>query len=340
MTLIASLVPIALYLVVLRAMDAFSLARVQRLASSFLWGVASVGITLSCVYLWRWTHHGTPWHQVWISPLLEETIKALPLLWFVHRRRVVFLAETLIYGQMIGAGFAVAENILYLSSDLSMGTALVRGIGTSMLHMGCTASLGSMALVSRIPMQHDLRPALRRLFGFFLPLVLVPSVLIHMLHNMLLIPPVLQLGLVVITFMLLFLFLEWINERIIIRWLDISLTTDVTLLASLHKGTFTETPTGQYLISIRDHFEPLVFFDLCAYLTLYLQLLVKAKSWVMLRDAGIDMPLSVEERQDIRAQLTELDHLAHNLPRLAHQLLRPILHTSDQNLWAMRTMGK
>lgn len=342
MNILASIVPIVLYLVVLKAMDAFSFARWNKLTGCFLWGIASVLITLAISCIWRYSHYGTPWHDIWISPVIEETVKVLPLLFLTYRRKVVFLAETLIYGQMIGGGFATAENILYLTSSHHMliGTALMRGFSTSMLHMGCTSLIASLAL---FPMQHlssKEKTTGNTKYIIGVVLALAPSVAIHSFYNMQLLPPLIQLATTVVCFLVLFLCLSAVNDRFVAKWLDLSLNNDIQLIAALKDGHFIDTPTCKYLLSIRDRFEPLVFFDLCTYLILYLQLLVAAKSHVMLHEAGLDSPLSEEERKKIREQCIELDTLSRNIPRWGLLLIRPILHSSTQDRWAIQRLCK
>lgn len=340
MNILASLAPILLYLVVLKAMDAFSFARWNKLIGCFLWGIASVVIAFVISSAWRYSHNGISWQGVWISPVVEETIKALPLLLLISRRRIVFLAEVLIYGQMVGGGFATAENILYLTSSPHMliGTALMRGLSTSMLHMGCTALIASLALYPLLLLFNEDKP-----YGKYISIsggimAFVPSVGIHTFYNMQLLPPLIQLATTVICFLVLFLFLTAVNEHFVAKWLDLSLNNHIQLIAALKEGRFIDTPTGKYLLSIRERFEPFVFFDICAYLSLYLQLLVAAKSRVMLHEAGLDTPLTEEERKKNREQCAELDTLSRNIPRLGFLLIRPIVHTSTQDRWAIQRL--
>lgn len=341
MNILASLAPIALYLVVLKAMDAFSFARWRKLIGCFLWGVVSVFIILSLSLIWQKTHNGITWQGIWISPLVEETIKVLPLLYFISRKQIVFLAETLIYGQMVGGGFATAENILYLSanSHMAIGTAIVRGFSTSMLHMGCTAVIATLALYPLLRLANK-EKFHRVLYIIGTLLAFVPSIGLHTIYNMQLLPPMIQLLMTVVCFLLLFIWLSYINERLVVKWLDLSLNSDIQLIASLRDGEFVDSPAGQYLVSIRERFEPLVFFDLCTYLILHIKLLVAAKSQVMLHEAGLDTPLSEEEQKSYREQYAELEALSHRIPRLGFILIRPILNTTNQDRWAIRRLCK
>lgn len=331
---LAALLPIALYLVALRILDVFSMARPAKLASYLLWGISCTLIAYGISLIWRDTHHGQGWSAVWVSPVIEECIKVLPLIVMVKSRRVVFLAETMVYGMMIGGGFALAENILFLIHipQMTLGTAIVRGLGTSMLHMGCTSTIATLLLLGN--KFHAVASILATVIA------LVPSIAIHSLHNMHLFQPMIQLLVVVVCFLGIFLLLGNINEKSTLKWLDISIQNDVGLLASLKSGTLMDTPTGEYLKSIKNRFEPLVFFDMCVYLQLYLELLMKGKSRLMLHDAGIDIPLSEQDKKQNNEQKLELKTISRRIPMLGHELLRPLIHQTDKDKWAIERINE
>ena len=90
-----------------------------------------------------------------------------------------------------------------------------------------------------------------------------------------------------------------------------------------------------YLETIRERFDPLVFFDMCVYVQLYIELLIAGKSRLILRDAGLQVEMSAEEKRMHTEKLTELRAISARIPRVGHYLLRPILHTSVKNRWAM-----
>ena len=50
----------------------------------------------------------------YISPVTEESLKALFIVFLLWRRRVGFLVDAAVLGFGVGAGFAVVENIDYL----------------------------------------------------------------------------------------------------------------------------------------------------------------------------------------------------------------------------------
>lgn len=340
-SLLVALLPIGAYLVLMHAFDAFSMVRWRTILCWLLWGAASAVLVWGIGQGLKTGGNGLLHWTPWMSPLLEETVKLLPLFVLILRRRVAFLAETMLIGQAIGGGFALFENAFYLHSLPGMGllTVAVRGFGTTMLHMGCTATAATLILsCSMLVAQHLPRAGKMPLLLSFL--LVVPSVAIHTVHNTAGLNPVLQMLSVVVLFFVIFYGLSWINERLIVRWLDATIVDDVELIAALRQGRLSETKAGQYLCSLRSRFDPYDFFDMTAYLLLYLQLTMAAKRRVMLRDAGLEaeMPLTREERMQNQAMLAELKELARRIPRLGHTLLQPLIHASDQNLHAFRQL--
>ena len=359
LNVLLSLAPIVVYLVVLRAFDAFSMIRWRTMGAWMGWGVTCALLVMGVV---KWAHaSGHAWSAPWVSPVLEETLKVMPLLFLVWRRKVVFTAESQLYGEAIGGGFAFVENILYLQHFTSMNaaTALVRGFGTGLLHMGCTAILATLALlwlqcVSRFSESRQPSPGAQQatpdggwsdhrsrmpqwLAAMAVALLLfLPSVGIHTLYNTAELPPMNLMIILIVVFFMIFYLVSRVGERTVIRWLDVSMDDDVRLISSLRQGRLAETKAGEYLSQLRTRFDPFVFFDMCVYVQLYLELLIEAKGRVMLRDAGLPVEESAEKKAERQARITELDAIANRIPRLGLQLLRPLIHATSQDQWVLR----
>lgn len=316
------------------------------------WGVVSALLMLAFVKLANAC--GYAWTAPWVSPCIEEALKVLPLLIFIGLHKVVFSAESQLYGEAVGGGFALVENVIYLSHfpSMNLATALVRGLGTGLLHMGCTALAATLLLVSVqfvsrsmgavVHCEKDSFFFLSRRFACFflavvaLPFLLLPSIGIHFFHNITDIAPMTFMVGMILVFFLAFHFVSRLGERGVVRWLDVSMNDDISLITSLREGRLAETKAGEYLSQLRSRFEPLVFFDMCVYVHLYLELLVEAKANVMLRDAGIEREETHEQKANRKARLIELDAIAKRIPRMGMRLLRPIIHCSDQDQWALR----
>ena len=79
-----------------------------------------------------------------ITPILEEIIKAIPVLYFA-----IFFSDDrdtlLSLSLAVGLGFALLENMVILLQNVETVTipwALARGLGASQMHSACTALVG------------------------------------------------------------------------------------------------------------------------------------------------------------------------------------------------------
>ena len=53
-------------------------------------------------------------YSILVSPLLEELLKAIYIVWLLRRNKVGFVVDAATYGFAVGTGFAFIENILAL----------------------------------------------------------------------------------------------------------------------------------------------------------------------------------------------------------------------------------
>ena len=94
----------------------------------------------------------------YVSPVIEETLKALIIVYLIRTQRIAFLVDAAIYGFAVGTGFAVVENLYYLAMrpDSHMAVWVVRGFGTAIMHGGATAifAIVSVALSEKRPGDH------------------------------------------------------------------------------------------------------------------------------------------------------------------------------------------
>lgn len=334
-TYLICLAPILAYILLLRLFDSFRLIRWGVLSAAILSGVAACAAAVAAGYA---IFHISPaaTESPWLFPLIEETLKMVAPLILIRRRKIVFFVEAMVYGAAAGGGFALAENIIYVVSNpgMMLGTALFRGFSTAMLHIGCTALAASVMLIYKNMYHGGRRPEPRRHLVCCVAAALV--VAIHIVFNLHLLPSLLQLVVTVLLFLCLFVALGTYNERCIGRWLDHSITFDVQLLAAIRQGRLAETNTGEYLIGVRSQFEAEVFFDIICFMQVYLELVISGKSRMMLKQAGLDTPLTVEERQRHADMVGELCALRGNIGLMGEIVLRPILRMKDEDI---RIMG-
>jgi len=328
MNYLISILPIILYFLFIKGMDGFSLSKWSKIAECFAWGLVTCLICLGLSMFWNPQENS-------LFPIVEEIIKALPIVLIVHRKRSTFFLEILTYGAAIGAGFAFFENILYTYyQPLTLGDTILRGLGTSLLHIGCTALYGGIALVL-FRMTKGKRKALRRTMT---AVAILPPIAIHFLYNLFLLPEYIQMVLVIAIFICLFIWIYSLDEKMIHKWLDVCISNDIALYKSIKEGQLSSTNAGQYLMSIKERFSPEVFFDILVFLGLYLEMSIAAKSRMIMKEAGMDTRLDSDEHQANMEKVAEIKILRKSIGKTAVALLRPLVSIKDTDVWAMQQM--
>lgn len=309
-----AILPIFIYLLIVKLLDNFTIVSWRMLGISGMMGMMAAVVAMAIDQLLQ--SSGIAPDVTQLFPLIEELLKGLCILYLMSRRKILFFAEALCYGVAIGAGFALLENCLYdyLHPEITWQTEAFRGLGTALLHMGCSALFAVTALsVSRY-------------------LAIVPAFVVHYLYNLFLLPEYVQLITTILLFLTLFVCISIYNERRITQWMDDSIIDDIRLLVAIREGRLADTPAGHYLLTVKEHFEPELFFDMICYMQLYLELLIKGKSGMLLEQEGIDLPLTDEETKLRASMKTELRTLQHRIGYMGRQMLRPILRYNREDL--------
>jgi|SRR5438105_3436540 len=186
--LIASIIPL-LFLYLVKWLNFFETHRPNLIFAALAWGAVSMGLS----YL---VDHplvpiiGRPAVATHIGPAVEEIFKSLILLWLVRRADYTYFVDGAIYGFAVGIGFAVAENMLYLSRvDVSTGVivAITRAFSSSVMHGGSTALVG--IVIGGFPLARALHPLAALLVGWAI------AIAYHMTYNELAFKSYGQLGL-------------------------------------------------------------------------------------------------------------------------------------------------
>jgi len=238
------------------------------------------------------------------------------------------MVDSAILGFATGAGFATVENVHYLSavSDANLLLWGVRGFGTALLHGGATAIMG---IVSKL--LADMRGSER-------PLVFLPglgiAVASHVLFNSFYLSPLVFTLVLVSTFPLLIFAVFARSERLLRDWLEVGLGSDVDLLDMLRSGEVKDTRVGQYVRTLRDRFPGEVLGDMLCYLQMSVELKIKAKGRLLMKEAGF-APAPDPAIGDLLHELTFLERSIGPTGKLA---LAPFLHWSPRDLWGLRTL--
>lgn len=305
---------------VLKFTDSFTLVTWRRIIYSFCAGLCVCFVAMLLFRASEWA--GIPFY----APVEEELLKFIVLLLLVGRRRIVFIQQALCYGAAIGAGFAFAENLIYIKAftDMSVGTAIFRGLGTAVLHMACPMIAATFLACAAMLKDANSRwePVLVANTG------LLSAMLIHALFNMMLLPIWVQLALTLIVFSALVSVISEYNERRICRWLDQSINNDISLLKAIREGKLAQTKQGQYLLEVKSQFSPETVADMLCYIRLYLELIIEDKSRLMLREAGLEPELTGQQVQQRNDTVKEFYELRRRIGKAGEKVLNPIVRLS------------
>lgn len=326
MSFVASLLPVVLYIFAVYELDSFSLLSIRKLLLLVGCGMLAA---LLCFGLFQVLD---PFVSARVSdvlyPLLEEFIKALPLLILARRKRIVFFIDSVICGAAVGGGFSILENIFYLvlGEPMAMGTVLFRGLEVALIHMGCTALLAaSFMFIVRLAERFKAHLAVKKADMAMATLVLVAPLVIHVLHNSLHFNPFTQFIFLFGSMAGLLLWTYQYDSDMIHRWLDRGLDKQVGLLQAIQEGHLGETKTGEFLMSVKENFPPEDFFDIICYVQLNVELSVAAKSRFMMREAGLDLPLEKEQVETYLSQYEEFKILEKRLGKSARMAIAPVV---------------
>ena len=312
------LLPVTLFLLVLIYLDSYKLVRFRRVL--LLIGVGCAAAALSFV--------GNQFVPPWAAPVLEEVLKAAIIVLLMRARRIGFLVDAAIQSFAIGAGFALVENLYYLAAlpSSSVGLWLIRGFGTALMHGGTSAMF---AVISKGATQRLDRPKLRS----FLPGLVVAS-LLHAAFNRFVMYPLLATLFVLLALPLLLTLFFARSERRLQEWLGSGFDMDTELHRLIHSGDFTTSPIGLYLKSLRTFYPGPVLADMLCYLRLHVELSLRAKGILMMRENGF----AVTADPALRDKLAELEYLRKSIGKTAMSSLTPILRSSEQDLWQLEVL--
>lgn len=323
---LAALLPIAIYIFVVYKLDNFSLLSVKRLLSLVLCGMLAAVV---CYGLFTLTGKFMSERVSDLAnPVLEEAVKAIPLLILAWRKKMVFFIDSVICGAAVGGGFSILENVFYLvlGDSLGLGTTLFRGLEVALVHMGCSACIATAFMFAvRLSERSKAKQVVKRSDVVMATFLLIIAPVLHVLHNAYHFNPLMQFVTVLAAVAGLLIWIYQYDEEMIHSWLDSGLDTQVNLLQSIREGRLDETNTGQFLMSVKKSFPPEVFFDVICYVQLHVELSVAAKSRFMLREAELELPLEDAQKETYLSQFSEFKILEQRLGKSATMTVAPVV---------------
>ncbi len=324
--LLFTLSPVLLFLLSLLYLDSYKLVRLRSVLLAIALGGVAAFVSLAAN---TWVVARLPWalptYTRYGAPAIEELLKSVYLIYLMRSNRVGFLVDAAIYGFAIGAGFALSENAYYLLSLESPGLLvwIIRGFGTAIMHGGATAVVGivSKSLADR----HS--PAV---FWVYLPGLAI-AVVVHSAYNHFLLSPVLSTLALVVILPLVIVVVFAQSERATRNWLSLGFDSDTELLEIITTGELTETPVGAYLQSLKSSFPGEVVADMLCYLQLHLELALRAKGILLMRETGFQ----VNPDPELKEKINELKYLEKSIGRTGRLAMLPFLQTSSRDLWQL-----
>ncbi len=237
-----ALVPVLLFLGALVQGDSYKLLRFKTVLTIVATGALAAGASyLANVWAYSQFPGDFQSYSRYVSPWIEESLKAVVLVFLIRTRRVGLPVDAGIAGFAIGTGFALVENLYYLASrpDTALAVQVIRGLGTAIMHGGTATVLAMISITL-----YERRPN----GGLYLMLPgFLAAVALHAGFNQLLMRPALAtLATVLVLPFVIYLVFQH-SERVLREWLDTDLDSNVQLLELINSGTFLDSPLGRVL---------------------------------------------------------------------------------------------
>jgi RsiW-degrading membrane proteinase PrsW (M82 family) len=174
--LIASVIPL-LFLYLIKWLNFFETHRFRLILLALVWGAVSTELSYLVSHPMALVL-GKAFVSTHTAPFVEEIFKSLVLLYLVRRADTTFFVDGAVYGFASGIGFAIAENMLYLSRvdvDTGLVVGTTRAFVSSVMHGSTTAIVG-MA-VAGFPLGRVNHPLLAWVVG------LAVAIALHTAYN-------------------------------------------------------------------------------------------------------------------------------------------------------------
>ena len=319
-----ALLPVCCFLAALVYLDSYKLVPLKWVIGLIALGagsaLASYPINVAGL---TWLDLSFSSYTRYVAPLVEEFLKACVIFFLMRRNRIGFLVDAAIFGFAVGAGFAIFENLFYLQAlpQTALGTWIVRGFGTAIMHGGATAIF---AIVSHTLIgQHTSSGRIVLLPGFMV------AVIAHSVYNHFFLAPIINTMVILASLPLLLIIVFKQSEQSVSDWLGAGFDANTELLELLNSGEFSTSKVGMYLNSLKEKFEGSVVVDLLCYLRLHTELSIRAKGLLMMRESGFVNKTG----EETKAKLDEMKFLENSIGTTGKLAISPFLQMSQKDLW-------
>lgn len=324
-----SLLPVFLFLVSLVILDSFKLVKIRTVLLTIFFGCLISGLCyLINTRLIHTLNVDISVYSRYFAPVIEETLKAVVIIYLIKTDKVGFMVDAAIFGFAVGAGFAFIENIYYLEAveDATIFLWIVRGFGTAIMHGGTT---GICSIISKSFSDNKSSKKIH----IFAPGILT-AILIHSFFNHFFLPPIMVTVLILLLLPVVFILVFNQSEKFTRRWLGVGFDTDQDMLNMITDGDIQDTKIGRYLSSLKSKFKGEVVVDMLCLLRIHLELSIRAKGILMMRESGFNPPVG----EDIKEKFDELKYLEKSIGKTGKLAIAPFLHTSSRDLWELHML--
>jgi len=263
-----------------------------------------------------------------VAPWIEEAIKGVFVLVLFRINRIGYKLDAVLSGFAIGAGFSIVENVLYLVAfpHYALGTWLVRGCGTALMHGTCTALFAAIAHEFAERESRDAAGEYDFRWWWFVPGYLV-AVMLHTAFNQFAGQPLLAMaGALVATpiaVMLIFHFGQGEAER----WLERDLARHRAALRSFDAGQWPEE--ARKVARLAERLGPKGAEDVRTYYRTLAWLVAEAEKTMVEEEAG---EAHVSDKK-VKTAFDDLDRARTTLGRCTFAALSSVLPFSRNDLW-------
>lgn len=193
-SIVAAVIPALIYITIIYWFDRYEKEPAWLLGATFLWGAVPsilLAFVLNAVgslpfYAVGGEELGNAAGAILIAPFVEESVKSMALLaiFLLYRDEIDSLLDGIIYGAMVGMGFAVVENIVYFVEVFEQGGAeawgslvFLRAIIFGLNHSLFTAMTGLGLAIGRFS-PHPAIKIIAPIAGW------AAAVFLHTVHNL------------------------------------------------------------------------------------------------------------------------------------------------------------
>lgn len=193
-SVIAAILPTVFFVTVIYWVDHYEKEPTGLLAATFVWGaIPSIvaALLLNALFslppaLLLGPQAAELFGASIVAPVVEESLKGAALIWILLRRRheLDSLLDGIIYGAMVGLGFAMVENVFYYLNTYTQGgsqawgaNVFLRGIVFGLNHALFSSLAGLGVAASRLSKRRAVQ-ATAPLLGW------LAAVTVHLVHNL------------------------------------------------------------------------------------------------------------------------------------------------------------